>query len=64
MRCNQCNRVVRNGFKPKWRHLVNYHPEIITQRLLPLLNPVEAHNTGRVLGELMTQVVLNYARKS
>ena len=35
--CKQCQRIVRDTFKGKWRHMVRYHPEALAKRILPLI---------------------------
>ena len=37
IRCQKCNRRVRDNFQGKWSHLVDYHPDYMAQRILPLL---------------------------
>jgi hypothetical protein len=51
--------VVKNDWPEKWRHVVNHHPEIVANHLLPLIvNPLDAQDFGEALGGWMKSRVM------
>jgi hypothetical protein len=53
IRCRKCGRHIRDTFANKWRHIAKRHPDVMADRLLPLLfkSPEELQQIGRMAGE-------------
>jgi len=59
IRC-KCGRIVRDTFKGKWRHMVNYHPDHLAKKILPLMfaPPEQLMQIGRsVAGAFVRKLV-------
>lgn len=58
IRCDLCNRTVKNEFKPKWKHLIRFHPDLFVRRLAPLINnPLVGFELGLDLGAHVRKVL-------
>ena len=52
IKCTLCGSRVTDSWERKWKHIVKVHPEVMTRRLLPMLeNPRVAYDFGVWLGE-------------
>lgn len=58
VRCKQCQSEVKDDWSAKWKHVVNVHPEIVANHLLPMIaNPIEAQAFGEALGNWIVSKV-------
>lgn len=52
MKCDQCNRRVKDTFQAKWNHMVKYHPVELGTRILPLaFQPQTFETVGHIIAE-------------
>jgi len=54
---------VRDTFKGKWRHMVNYHPEHLAKKILPMMftPPEELMQIGRSVASAFVRKLVTRA---
>jgi hypothetical protein len=51
IKCLVCGARVTDSFRSRWRHVASRHPEIVIEKILPLIsNPDSARNLGAAFG--------------
>ena len=51
IKCLVCGARVTDSFRSRWRHAASRHPEIVIEKILPLIsNPDAARGLGEAVG--------------